>query len=81
MLIFFYGATVLSCYFLYELSILSTLSSYPEIAYFLGGGRAAIIFLAGCFTSYFVTQPSQYMVQINLLIRSIVEYHDTDHTS
>jgi len=76
-LVFFYGATVLSCYYLYELSILTGLSTYPEIAYYLGGGRASIIFIGGCLASFFVSQPSSFIVQINLLLRSFIHYlHD-----
>ena len=76
-LLFFYGATVLSCYYLYELSILTGLSTYPEIAYYLGGGRASIIFIGGCLASFFVSQPSSFIVQINLLLRSFIHFlHD-----
>ena len=74
----FYGATVLACYYLYELSILTGLSTYPEIAYYLGGGRASIIYIGVCFASFFVTQPSSYIVQINVLLRQFFHYLHTD---
>jgi hypothetical protein len=54
--------------------MLTGLSTYPEIAYYLGGGRASIIFLGACLTSFFVTQPSSFIVQINLLLRSFIHY-------
>ena len=53
--------TLLSCHLLYETVLMTGLSSMPELAYFLGGGRAAIFWVSFALVSFYLSLPSQYL--------------------
>eukprot|EP00347_Sterkiella_histriomuscorum_P005070 403358014 len=72
LLILFTAATLISCEMLFETVQLTNLSSLPEIAYYLGGGRTSIYFISFALISFYLSLPSQYLgTQINIFVQII----------
>ena len=69
----FFAGSILGTFLLWRTVQVTRLTSFQEIAYYLSGNRASIIFISVILVGYYATLPMQLLTYLSLSVASILD--------